>query len=151
MSSLPPSCSCCLRCRADSAKTVVRKLVPPRRSIRIREQAWHKFYHASLNQLDKYKHLRDVDVKVYETTVVKHLLDMAERPDKEERKILIRIVFEFLCKNTHIVINYLKFRDCVLNKINELNRDLANEPESINNKPIEDACNMLYNIIERHS
>lgn len=122
--------------------------VPPRRSTRIREQAWLTFYYTTFKQLDTYNHLREVDVKAYEVAVLKHLLDMATRPDKEERKIIVRITFEFLCENTHIINHYPKFRTCVINKITELHRELSAEPDTVNNKPIEDACDMLYRIID---
>ena len=164
MSSLPLPCPCCPKCRAEALSplsqpqiVIPRKLpltpiatssIVPRRSTRILEQQWRVFYRSCLDVIDTYDHLREVDVKSYEYNVIKRLLDMAERPDKEERKIVIRTIMEFLCQNTHIVENYHKFRTCLLNKINELQRELLNEPYTANNKPIGDACARLDRIID---
>ena len=148
MSSVPLPCPCCPKCRAEALSPLSQPQIVIRRSTRILEQQWRAFYRSCLDVIDTYDHLREVDVKAYEYNVIKRLLDMTERPDKEERKIVIRTIMDFLCQNTHIVENYPKFRTCLLNKINELQRELLNEPYTVNNKPIGDACARLDRIID---
>ncbi len=163
-SSLPLPCPCCPKCRAEALsplsqpQIVIRRKLPlapiatipfvSRRSARILEQKWRTIYRSCLDVIDAYDYLREVDVKTYEHTIIKRLLDMTMRPDKEERKVVIRAIMEFLCQNTYILDHYPKFRTCVLNKINELRRELSNEPYTVNNKPVDDACARLDRIID---
>lgn len=154
MSSIPLPCPCCPRCRASAnaqanvAHVPSKPTVTPRRSKRIQEKAWRDFYNSCLDIIASYEHIYESgDIKLYESTVIKRLLDMTTTPDKEMRKILVRVIFEFLAQNTYIMDNYPRFRATVINKIDDITNDLYNEPYTINNQPIQDATDKLCLII----
>jgi hypothetical protein len=120
---------------------------PIRQSQRLIEKKYRTFYIARLNEIKQYEHINNVTD--YESSVIKHLLTLVSCHNREERKIVIRVIFEFLSKHTHLLKTYSKFRGVVLAKIGEFQHTISKEPNSVNNLPLTNAIETVGSIIRQ--